>query len=88
MFRGGQTPFLYLCSPKLKIYTKMRKTYIKAELKVIPVKIETNLCAGTGNNSAGGTGTGGTEGGSNLFPAKSFSGTYEFVDSLQETKGE
>ena len=65
----------------------MRKTYTKAELKVIPVKIETNLCAGT-NNDTSASGTGGTEGGSNLFPAKSFSGTYEFVDSIQETKGE
>ena len=67
----------------------MRKTYTKAELKVIPIKIETNLCAGTGNNSASASGTQHGEG-SNLFPepAKSFSGTYEFVDSLQEKKGE
>ena len=73
----------------------MRKTYTKAELKVIPIKIETNLCAGTENNNNNNnndvTGPSTQQGeGSNLFPepAKSFSGTFEFVDSLQETKAE
>jgi hypothetical protein len=66
----------------------MSKTYTKAELKVIPIKIETNLCAGTGNNSGTGHDTEGGDTGGNEMPAKEFSGTYEFVDSLQEKKGE
>ena len=64
----------------------MRKTYTKAELKVIPVKIETNLCAGTKNEIVGPSPEGG-EGNNDPFTAKAFSGTHEFVDSLQETKG-
>ena len=64
----------------------MRKTYTKAELKVIPVKIETNLCAGT-KNGLDGPSPGGN-GDNDPFTAKAFSGTYEIVDSLQETKGE
>ena len=79
--------FLYLCNPKLRIYSKMRKKYTKAEIKVIPVKIETNLCAGT-NNSASAGGTQHGEGNNDPFgpPAKELFGMWELVDSLQEIK--